>query len=374
MEVNNIDKNNIDKKIIGAVVIVVIAVVAGVTMTMRDSEDEDEGISVALNVGAYNNPWRIQHMEVFRNVAGQMENEGEIDTYEVVASGEEISNQASDIRSLAEKGYDLIIVNPNDPSALNSAIEDAHDLGAKVVSTDQHIESEYVTNVIIDQSDWFEDISRWVFEQIDGEGDVVVVHGLPGHPSNDARKEGMERALEDYPDINIITEIDGNWQYDRVQDRFSSTFSSHRGDIDAVLLQDGMIDGVLWALDEAGVEPDDPDYPKVLCGDHTMRFIRDYWVDLKDQGVQVYMRANPPGYYSTSSLKVGVELTKGRELDTTHSWYDEDAFPGDTVWIPLGPEITNQNVEDFIDQYEDEDNTYRVDYEMSEEEVEDLFE
>lgn len=362
--------------IIIAVVSVVVVVGAVAAVTMRDTGgggQGEEGISVALCVGAYNNPWRIQHMEQFRNVAEKMENEGKIESFTVVASGSSISDQASDIRSLAEQGTDLIVVNPNDPKALNPAIEDAHNLGSTIVSTDQHINSEHVTNVIIDQSKWFEDITRWGCEQLNGEGDIVAIYGIPGHPANDARVEGMERALEDYPDINVLAEIDGMWQYDVVQDKFSTVFANHRDEIDAVITQDGLIDGVIWALQEAGVDPEDEDWPKVMTGDHTMRFLRQYWENLATQGIKTYMRANPPGYYSTTSLKFGIKLVKGEELDTDHSRVDTEAFPGTTVWIPLGPKITGQNYTDFLEEYEDKADTYRIDYIMPDSEVEEYF-
>ncbi len=370
--------NIIDNKIIGVVLVIIVIVAGAVAFTMRGpGEQEEEGdnaLGVALCVGAYNNPWRIQHMEQFRNVAGEMENEGVIDSYTVVASGSSISDQASDIRSLAEQGFDLIVVNPNDISALNPAIKDAHDLGATVVSTDQAIDSPYVTNVIIDQSVWFENITRYCCEQLNGEGDIVAVYGLPGHPANDARVEGMQRALEDYPDINVLAEIDGMWQYDVVQDKFSTAYADHGDEIDAVVTQDGLIDGVIWAYEAAGVEFTDDEFPEVMTGDHTMRFLRQYWENLADAGVSVYMRANPPGYYSTTSLKAGLKLVKGEELDTDHTRVDTETYAGTTVWIPLGPAITNNNYQEFLNEYSDKPNTYRIDYEMPDDEVDEFFE
>jgi len=356
-------------------VVVILIIVGGVlAVTMRDTEEtsEEEGqLDVGFSIGDFSNPWRRQHMDV---IESEMQAENIVGDYKITSAGSSATDQASDIRSLADLGMDLIIINPESSDALNPAIEYAHNQGATVVTTDQHVTSEYATNVIIDQERWFADQTEWLCEQLDGEGNIVVINGYPGVPANEARKDGTEKVLENYPDINVLETIEGRWQKDKVQNDYAAVIAEHGGDIDGVLAQDGMMQGVHWAYEEAGINYEDPEYPGVMTGDHTMRYLRTYWTDLKDAGIKNYMRANPPGYYAQSSLQVGLRLAQGENLDTTHEDVDTNTYPANTVWLPLGPAITNQNVDNFIEEFEFKPDGYRIDTRMTDEEAEEYFE
>lgn len=338
-----------------------------------DNEPE-EGLEVGFSVGDYANPWRRQHMDVFEQQVQLMVAEGTIEDYEMRAAGTSVTDQASDIRGLADQGMDLIVVNPQSRDGLNSAIEYAHDAGATIVTTDQNVTSEYATNVHIDQEEWFADITEAVCEELDGEGDIVMINGIPGSPANEDRINGADRVLEDYPDINVLERIDGNWYKDHVQDVYAGTLAEHGAEIDGILSQDGMIQGAIWAYEEAGINYDDPKFPDVMTGDHTMGYLRNYWLDLRDNNIFNYMRTNPPGYYAQASLQIGLRLAQGENLDTSHPRVDTETYPGTTVWLELGPAITNNNVEEFIQNNIEKQNTYRIDSQMSDEEADEFFE
>ncbi|MCD6536164.1 MAG: substrate-binding domain-containing protein [Thaumarchaeota archaeon] len=327
---------------------------------------------IALNVGAYGWPWRTQHMEDFKSEAEKMKKAGIIDGYVVRASGPDIAAQAADIRSLADMNIPVIIVNPNSPSGLNEAIKYAHDRGSIVIATDQYVTSPYAINVVINQEAWFADEAKWVCEQLNGEGNIVIIDGYPGHPANEDRIRGAHRVLGNYPKINVLAEVPGWWNYDKTEEAFAPILASFRGEIDGLLLQDSMIQGVLRAYDQAGIKPGDPDFPKVTTADYRMDFLKNVWTKLRAAGVKVYQRLNPPGC-SVSALKIAIRLLEGRELDYSNPKVDTKTHPGPTVWLPMPPAITNENLDDWINKYKDKPDDYQIDYWISDEEADSYF-
>ncbi|HEY5434953.1 MAG TPA: substrate-binding domain-containing protein, partial [Candidatus Limnocylindrales bacterium] len=64
---------------------------------------------------------------------------GAVSNLTVIHRNTDAAGQLSDIRSLIAKGVNAIVVNPNDPNALNPALAEANAAGIKTVSVDQYV-------------------------------------------------------------------------------------------------------------------------------------------------------------------------------------------------------------------------------------------
>jgi ribose transport system substrate-binding protein len=125
------------------------------------------------------------------------------------------AGQLEDINNLIEAGVDAIVLNPSNPDALNSALETAMDQGIAVVAVDAGVTAEGAYVLSNNQEEYAYLGARWLFEQLGGEGDVVYMRGIAGVSADTDRHNGFTRALEEYPDIEVVHEVFTGWQQDQ---------------------------------------------------------------------------------------------------------------------------------------------------------------
>jgi ribose transport system substrate-binding protein len=111
------------------------------------------------------------------------------------------AGQASDIRDLIAAGVNAIIFNPNDPDALNSALQEAKAAGIKTISIDAYVTDPDSWNLYNNQVKYAELGAEWLFKQLGGKGTVWYTRGLAGHPADLDRDIGFKNVLKKYPDI-----------------------------------------------------------------------------------------------------------------------------------------------------------------------------
>jgi ribose transport system substrate-binding protein len=119
------------------------------------------------------------------------------------------AGQAADIRDLIAAGVDAIVFNPNDPAALNPALQEAKAAGIKTVSVDAFVTDPDTYNLYNNQVKYAEIGARWLFQQLNGTGTVWYTRGLAGHPADSDRDIGFKNALKDFPNIKVVPSADG---------------------------------------------------------------------------------------------------------------------------------------------------------------------
>jgi ribose transport system substrate-binding protein len=134
---------------------------------------------------------------------------GEVDELVVIHRNTDAAGQLSDIRDLIAADVDAIVFNPNDPEALNPALEEAQAAGIITVSVDAFVTEPETYNLYNNQVQYAYLGAAWLFEQLGGEGNVYYMRGIAGNPADTDRDTGFEMALEEYPDINVIPSREG---------------------------------------------------------------------------------------------------------------------------------------------------------------------
>jgi ribose transport system substrate-binding protein len=119
------------------------------------------------------------------------------------------AGQLADLRDLIAAGVDAIVFNPNDPNALNPALEEAHAQGIITVSVDAFVTHPDTYNLYNNQIQYAYLGATWLFEQLGGEGVVWYTRGLAGHPADDDRHIGFNMARDDFPDIQVVPTDEG---------------------------------------------------------------------------------------------------------------------------------------------------------------------
>ncbi|HEY3335607.1 MAG TPA: substrate-binding domain-containing protein [Candidatus Limnocylindrales bacterium] len=134
---------------------------------------------------------------------------GKVSTLTTIHRNTDANGQLQDIRDLIAKGVKAIVFNPNDPEALNPALEEANKAGIKTVSVDAYVTDPNTYNLYNNQIEYAKLGAKWLFDKLGGTGTVYYMRGLAGHPADTDRDKGFKEVLKDYPNIKIVPNADG---------------------------------------------------------------------------------------------------------------------------------------------------------------------
>jgi ribose transport system substrate-binding protein len=158
---------------------------------------------IGVSNTAVGDGWRT---EMICSIKAQARVSGRVERLTFADRATDAAGQAADIGNLVAIGVDAILLYPSDPEAIKDAVAAAVDAGVEVVAVGRPVEVDGVRSIATDQSAYGELGARWLFEQLDGKGDVVYLRGKEGDPIDMARDSGVQRALEAYPDVKVVSE------------------------------------------------------------------------------------------------------------------------------------------------------------------------
>jgi len=336
-----------------AMVLLVSALATGCGTTAA----KKEGFVIGVSNGYIGNGWRTQMLDSIEKLAEYYKGKGLVKEVIIQNAGVDVNTQIAQIRNMINSGVDLLMIDPNSETALNPVIEEAKAAKIPVIAFDAPVDNAYALNVVIDQVKWGENLAKWFCEELGGKGEIVIVSGIAGHPANVNRMKGMTAVLANYPDIKVLTEVNGNWDQASAQQAMSNLLASYPK-IDGVLTQDGMALGVVNAFVAAG-----KDVP-VVTGELMMGYVKK-WKELKDTtGYASYGQNNPPGIGATA-LGMGVRLLQGKTFKT--------ALTDNTYLYTVKDHVKNDNLDTYFDKYKDEPDAFFIDEWLNEEELDALF-
>jgi len=166
----------------------------------------------------------------------------------------EVSAQVNNIEDLINKGVDGIIVIPMDGQAVIPAIKKANEANIPVVIGDAAVaegnEDLYVTYIGTDNYAVGQEAAKQMIDAV-GEGNVLLVRGASGSLSGEARATGFKDGLEGSK-LVLAGEQNGDWQSDVAMQVTENMLTSVPDAKGLFLCSDGMLPGVLSAIDNAG--------------------------------------------------------------------------------------------------------------------------
>lgn len=198
-------------------------------------------------------------------------------TYYYNAGGSS-TQQLQDMRSLINNEVDVIIVGATDAQNYKMICYMAAEEGIPVVAYDAPLQEGYAINVVTDQQAWGKVYGEYV-GQIMQEGNVLQVLGSAESAIDQQRAAGINAALAGNTALLPMNTVYAAWKKADAYAAVKVLLEGH-ADIDAVITEEGMAEGVLDAFIEAGV------FPKVMCGDVTAGFIQK-WYALKHSGLVI---------------------------------------------------------------------------------------
>jgi ribose transport system substrate-binding protein len=177
-------------------------------------------------------------------------------TFELTLAGgeQEVSIQNNNVEDLINKGVDGIIVIPMDGEAIIPALQKAQDANIPVVIGDSSVaegnEELYITYIGTDNYKVGQEAASQMIEAV-GEGEALLVTGVSGSVSSEMRSNGFKDGLEG-SSVTLANEQSGEWSSEVAMQVTENMLTSNPDAKGIFLCSDGMLPGVLSAVENAG--------------------------------------------------------------------------------------------------------------------------
>ena len=187
-------------------------------------EKLDTTLYLAVSVRGLENPYIATINEGMKLFAEYLDSIGQKYEMQVLDSQGDSAKEVDNMRQFAAKanGNAIAYADPNEDTIAYSLAEAMAESGgylgtawnkpADVGPSD--LDPNWVIHTSPDNVVNGYNIAKALFDSMGGEGQIFVVQGLLGNTASNARYEGLQKALEEYPNIEVVADDTANWNTD----------------------------------------------------------------------------------------------------------------------------------------------------------------
>ena len=173
----------------------------------------------------------------------------------VLEAGQDINTQVSQIEMAVTNGAAVCIIEPVSAEGVLAAVKAAEEAGVHCIIYNQNISDPSAATCFVGVSN--EDMGymemKNACESIGGKGNVALLLGPLGSEGQIGRSAGYDRALAEYPNVNVVFEEDAQWTTDAALKLVENWISTGK-EINAVVSQnDNMALGAVKAFEDANM-------------------------------------------------------------------------------------------------------------------------
>lgn len=278
--------------------------VAGCSSAAGTSAGGSGGYRIGYSNGVIGNSWRGQFVANIEDKGVQLRQSGVVSELRIVNSAADITQQISQINNFLSSDLDAVLIDPVSAGSVQAVIPRLQAAGMLVVVSNDPAPTPDALNVIGDNSTWWRMQTQWLVEQLGGQGKIVMVTGVPGSTADVQRVQAAQEVLAGAPGIEVVASVPGFWDPAKARTAMANVLAT-QSQIDGVLMQDVMAEGVIRAFRSSG-----RDLPKVMTGDYTAGFLR-AWSSLPEL-VSIGVPYSPTN--GADSIEFTVRLLQGREI------------------------------------------------------------
>jgi ribose transport system substrate-binding protein len=163
-----------------------------------------------------------------------------------------VDEQKAMVDEVLKQHPDVVVFIPVDDVAMAASVRKFNDADIPVVLASNPLPGQFITYVGADDFDIGYREAHYLFDKLGGKGQIVILEGTAGAPTNRERLRGYKKALAESPGIKVLASVTGNYQQadgKRAMTQMLKDFPQ----IDALLsANDSMAIGALDAMKEAG--------------------------------------------------------------------------------------------------------------------------
>lgn len=216
-----------------------VAALAMGAAVMPAQAQDGEKFKIFLSMSYIGNDWQAEAANMVKAMAAHKNFADKVDL-QVQVAGPNAQRQIQQINAMVQAGADAIVVYPISPTALNQVVKNACDKGVKVFAYDGDISEPCAYNVSIDQLEAGRVTAEWLVDKLGGEGEIVLVTGVPGTSVDDLRTQAAKEVFAGHSGISIVGEAVGMWSQAVARTELSKiTATRSWDDIDGLWMQVG---------------------------------------------------------------------------------------------------------------------------------------
>jgi ribose transport system substrate-binding protein len=165
---------------------------------------------IAFSNSFYGNNWRTEMLNIATAYAKQPEVAKYISSFKIFNSGNDVSQQISQIRGMILSGYDAIVIDAASPTGLDSVINEAARQGIVVVAFDNTVGTTKAINVNEDQTEMGREWAAFLVKHVPANKTILMVRGLAGATVDNDQADGAASVFKDHPDLKLV-QVYGDW-------------------------------------------------------------------------------------------------------------------------------------------------------------------
>jgi ribose transport system substrate-binding protein len=232
------------------------------------TEEPAEKYVIGISYQGPNNDWAINFKAHFE-MTMQQEYADKIEEVIYKEYGWEGEQQIADVEDLMTMGIDILILAPHSDTGMDTTIESVKAAGIPVVvyntapGTDQ-----YDALIMSDNIADGRDKAEWMAEELNEQGNILIIGGAPGSAYAEDMIEGYDQVLAGYPEMTVLGYEYAYWTPATAKQIVESYIA--KGDqIDGIITSGLMGLGCLEAFTDAGMP-----IPPMTSGDGWTGFLR----------------------------------------------------------------------------------------------------
>jgi inositol transport system substrate-binding protein len=295
------------KRLVVSILVVMMVLMATSALWAGGQAEEGERqLHIGVAAANFDDKWMSYMHEGFENAAEEL---GVRLT--MVDGRSDPALQQSQVDTFITQGVDAIVVVAVQVQTLGPILDETEAAGIPVVAVnrrpDEPVLSRLATYVGSDEEFAGRVQAEVIAELLGGEGDVVIIHGMPGHPGQLGRTAGNKEIFDKYPGINVVREGTSEWQRARALELMENWIQGGFN-IDAVMgNNDESAIGAAMALEQVGML-DEVFIAGVDATPDALHFMRDGKID-----VTVFQDAYGQGFMG---MDAAIRAARGEELPT----------------------------------------------------------
>ncbi len=225
------------------------------------------------------------------------------------AEGSGNEQQANLCEEAIVSGVSCVVLAPVDSEAVVPATKKINEAGIPIVNLNTKIadETQYKTFCGLENINQGYNTAKAMFELMNGEGKIFIIEGSTGAQTSIDRVKGFEKALAEYPNIEVVAQQSANYSRADALNVVQNLLQAHP-EVNAVLCcNDEMALGTAEAIDAAGLTG-----TIMVSGQDAND---DAVAALKEGKITVTSFGNPymQGY---TAVQAAVDILEGKDVDS----------------------------------------------------------
>lgn len=178
-------------------------------------------------------------------------------TLDITDANYSSEEQVNQIETMITKGVDAIVYMPLDAAAANTAAQLANAADIPIIGIDSKPDEpdvELASYIATDSVASAEAGCTFLAEKMGGSGEMGWIRGILGSTPELERTEGCTNALQEYPDIEVVSDLSADFDQTKAFSAAQNMLSANP-DMTAIFAEsDAMAQGAAQAAEQAGRE------------------------------------------------------------------------------------------------------------------------